>query len=433
MDFLPRELLDTIFKQLAVYDFPVSARFPVIDTKSRRAILSARLVHSCFRDSRTLCNLFVTVLEETPFLWHGNHMPRLREVSESEYAGRMTTLSLCGMNLRPNQRIDATGQSPPSAHPVGSWIPNETATMLKRFLLLKHLRYYPLSPKCLREPWPNSEPRSDARVSVRYGYPSDDALSFWTRAQQEPDWIFGNTMTNIVSATPVLDSLTFPLFGNRTSYCGIQAASAYFPLSLKRLSVSLTDRFHDAALFDPWLRALKNLTFLEVAISRNPESLGPWNSFANCRQLTARNALAPRDQLPGLEEFRLMSDNQNCFSENDLLFGLGLFPHLQKLGLAHILIKSPTNNALSWQSFLKQLVPKGLQRLWLLDPRHLWTEGYMDRAGHYLVKRYEDDDTWIAAAQEARLIDTESLWIQGEEPPKRRDFDYPGFARFEKF
>lgn len=127
-----------------------------------------------------------------------------------------------------------------------------------------------------------------------------------------------------------------------------------------------------------------------------------------------------------------MSDNQNCFSESDLLVGLSLFPNLRKLGLAHVLIKSQSNNAASWDSFVRRLIPRGLERLWLIDPRNLWTNTPMGQAGYYMMSKYWGQDSFRAAAREVRLVDTESLWVENAEPPKRRDFDYPGFAMFEQ-
>ena len=237
-------------------------------------------------------------------------------------------------------------------------------------------------------------------------------------------------MLDVGDAGLVLDSVSFPLFGNRASYCGIRVPVV--PRALKRLSISLTDRFHDGPIFESWLVTLKHLTFLEIAVSRSPESLGPWDSFASCRQLADTDKVTANDQLLRLEEFRLMSDNQNCFSERDLLLGLEMFPNLRKLGLAHILIKTQNNNAASWASFVKRLVPRALERLWLLDPRNLWTNEYTGQAEQYVMSKYWGDDSFRAAAQEVRLIDTESLWVQDKEPPKRRDFDYPGFAIFEQ-
>ncbi|KAF2628984.1 hypothetical protein BU25DRAFT_25050 [Macroventuria anomochaeta] len=429
MDTLPRELLDVVLEQLAAYSFPESARFSVLDDASRQGILTARLVGRCFRDSKTLNELFVAVLEETPFTWYRNQMPTLVEVSRSKMASRMTTLSLCGMNLQPWQH-DASSDLQ-SDRPVIAPLPKDLSTVLRRFVHVKHLRYYPISPKCFHKIWPGGVCGLDDGPAPKWGYPPDDVgVHSWLCRQQEPTWICGNTMTDVVEAGLALDSVTFPLFGNRSSYCGVEVAAAYFPPALKRLTISLTDRFHDVALFEPWLRTLESLTFLEIAISRNPESLRPWNSFASCRRLTDTNAPSANYQLSRLEEFRLMSDNQNCFSESDLLVGLDLFPNLRKLGLAHILIKSQLNNAASWNSFVKRLIPRGLERLWLLDPRDVWTDGIQGEPGHYVMEKYWGDDSFRAAAHDVRLVDTKSLWVENQEPPKRRNFDYPGFAIF---
>ncbi|KAF9693198.1 hypothetical protein EKO04_008732 [Ascochyta lentis] len=437
MDSLPQELLDAILEQLAAYNFPSSARFSVLDDVSRQAILDARLVRRCFRYSSTLTNLFIAVMEETPFLWHGNQMPRLLELAKSEYAGRIRTLSLSSTNLKPwqhNSFVSAADQSTrPRPRVRAALVPKDLTTALRHFVHVKHLRYYPISPRCFQEAWPGNKSRFNIRPTLRYGYPQDNRnVLSWLHRQQEPTWIHGNALSDLLKAGLALESLTFPLFGNRASYCGVQITAAHFPPTLKRLSISLTDRFHDVAIFEPWLSALKNLTFLEVAISRSPESLGPWNSFANCRRLTNTDTPTANDQLFRLEEFRLMSDNQNCFSEHDLLSGLNLFPNLRKLGFAHILIKSQMNNAVSWNSFVKRIIPRSLQQLWLLDPRDLWTDGHMGGLGHYLMRKYRGDESFRAAAQESRLIDTESLWAQDRIPAKMRDFDYPGFAIFEQ-
>jgi hypothetical protein len=56
----------------------------------------------------------------------------------------------------------------------------------------------------------------------------------------------------------------------------------------------------------------------------------------------------------------------------------------------------------------------------------------MGQAGHFLMQRYCGDDSFKAAAQEVRLIDIGPLWEQGLIPPKRKDFDYPGFTIFEQ-
>lgn len=240
-------------------------------------------------------------------------------------------------------------------------------------------------------------------------------------------------MNDVVKACVALESVAFPLFGNRASYCAIQATEAYFPAALKRLTISLTRRFEHVPLFEPWLESLRDLTFLEVAVSRNPLDFSPRGSFRSCQQLTGVEAstLTSRNQLPRLGEFRLMSDNQTCFSERDLPLALALFPNLQKLGLAHILIKSELNNANSWKSFLVRLAPKALHRLWLLDPRNLWYKG-IGRDGHYVMEKYKMADGFRAAARDVRLMDTNSLWMQDSEPPRGRNFDYPGFTIFEQ-
>lgn len=430
MQTLPRELLDEVIQQLAEHAFPNSARFPVLTAVSRQAILSARLVGRGFRDSTKLKELFIVVLEETPFMWHRYRMPQLIKVSRSDLAGEMKTLTLCGMSLDSWHEDEVPAVQ--SDRRETRRFPRDLMPVLQRFVHVKHLRYYAISPKCFQD-WPGRKPRVGTGPVAQWGYLADDAMvQSWLQEQEDPSWVYIDTMMGVVDAGLALESVTFPLYGNRASYCGIQVTSAYFPSALKRLTISLTDRLHDSAIFEPWLGALRSLTFLEVAISRNPNSLGPWNSFANCRRLTDVERIDSCHELPMLEEIRLMTDNQICFSERDLLQGLNLFPRLRKLGLAHTLIKSQLNNADSWGSFIRRLVARELERLWLLDPRNLWTDWSIDRAGHYKMKKYRLDDDLRAVAGEVRLIDTNSLWAENTEPVKRRDFKYPGFAVFEQ-
>jgi hypothetical protein len=430
MDTLPQELLDAVLGHLAAHNFPFSARFAVLDDASRRAVLTARLVARCFCDSKMLKVLFVAVLEETPFHWRGNQMPWLVELSRSKFASQMSTLSLCGMdsdpwNLDKNVLLGF-------GRPVKAMFRTDLPSVLRRFACVKHLRYYTISPKCLGGVFWGHTPVNYLDPNPRFGYPADEEnVHSWLFQQQDPSWICGSTMDDVVNAGLALESITFPLFGNRASYCAIQVTNAYFPTALKRLTISLTERFEAVPLFVPWLKSLRNLTFLEMTVSRHPLSLRPWGSFASCLQLTNVEAPTSRDQLPRLEEFRLMSDNQNCFSERDLLLALALFPKLRKLGLAHVLIKSQLNNANSWESFLAQLIPKNLDRLWLLDPRNLWIKG-SGQDGRYVMEKYRIDRSFRAAARDVRLMDTNSLWLPDSEPPKKRDFDYPGFAIFEQ-
>jgi hypothetical protein len=67
MDTIPVELHDEILRHLGEWDSPVTARYPTLTPLSRRSVLNVRLVRHCFRDSKTLTALFLTLLEESPF------------------------------------------------------------------------------------------------------------------------------------------------------------------------------------------------------------------------------------------------------------------------------------------------------------------------------------------------------------------------------
>ena len=125
-----------------------------------------------------------------------------------------------------------------------------------------------------------------------------------------------------------------------------------------------------------------------------------------------------------VKEFSLMADNQYRSAENDFLIALAMFPNLRKLSLAHMLLVEGR-----WGSLLSKLWQWKLEQLWLINPRHISLDV---ASGKYLTEKYEGGEGMAAAAEQVRLIDTESLWTAVDEPPRMRDFEYPGFALFER-
>lgn len=182
MDTLPREILDAVIQELADYEFPDSGRFPILDDASRQAILTARLVGRYFRDSKKLNELFVAVLEETPFMWQYDQMPRLVGVSRWKMANQMRTLTLCGMSLEPwyVEKISI----PRSERHVSRASPRDLTSVLRRFIGVKHFRYYPVSPKCFHEAWPGRKSRFGLSPLAQRGYPPDDVVTHSWLIQQ---------------------------------------------------------------------------------------------------------------------------------------------------------------------------------------------------------------------------------------------------------
>lgn len=133
----------------AVKDFPFSARFAVLDKATRQAIRTTRQVARCFRDSKIVGDLFVTVLEETPFRSYGNQKPRLVEVSRSKHVGRMLTLSPCVMNFDPwdyDRNLELK-----FGHSMVLSARTDLTNVFRRLALVKRPRYYTMSLNILRE------------------------------------------------------------------------------------------------------------------------------------------------------------------------------------------------------------------------------------------------------------------------------------------
>ncbi|KAF2127600.1 hypothetical protein P153DRAFT_387342 [Dothidotthia symphoricarpi CBS 119687] len=446
MNALPQELIDVVFASLLEYDFPITSRFAILSTTSRSTILSARQVQRRFFSSKTLQALFVSVLEDTPFVWYAHRIPKLEEISRSAYAERMKTLSICGMDFDLAGNIVSI---PGKGAQVwrdrfdkdsGCCLAKYFGEILQRFPQLRHLRYYPMSPKCVDGSWADRTvsvaPRAvsmtrsaDFEPSISGYPPLVEAERTWRDAHAENGWLFNNVLHGASESGLPIESLTIPLFGNRAFYFAIPDEIWSFSKTITRLSLTLTS-YGAARPLPRWLHVMTNLEFLEIALSRTPNDIWERSPFYHNHPLLPGDNVRADNiklRLPKVREFRLMSDNQRSFSEHQLLLTLILFPNLRRLGFAHILISEG-----SWSGLLSQIESINLERLWLLDPRHIYTDGFGGPAGDFLMLKYEEDQYLRSAAQEVHLIDSESLWTADEPPPKTRDFEYPGFAIFEQ-
>jgi hypothetical protein len=102
MHNIPLEILESILNNLLEYTHQNNERFSTLTPTSKRSILSARAVWGAYRTYYPLRQLFVRVLEETPFVVSGPLDERgwisgLDALSLSEYARDLTTLSFCPM------------------------------------------------------------------------------------------------------------------------------------------------------------------------------------------------------------------------------------------------------------------------------------------------------------------------------------------------
>jgi hypothetical protein len=97
-----------------------------------------------------------------------------------------------------------------------------------------------------------------------------------------------------------------------------------------------------------------------------------------------------------VQEFRLMANDQYCFAEDDILMALTMFPKLKKLGLAHMLLVEGR-----WESLMVRVGPWDLERLGLMDPRHV---SLNVASGKYSMDKYEVVRRWRARQER-------SVWL----------------------
>jgi hypothetical protein len=146
MNNIPLEILNCILSRLAEYTSLNTDRFQTLTPASKRGILSARVVWSAYCHENPLRQLFVAILEEVPFTISSRHDPRgftsrLKELSRSEYATGLTTLSFCPMVYDQSLKPKLWEQDTQKALVIA----------VKRFLNVEHVRYHTLPPKFC--PW----------------------------------------------------------------------------------------------------------------------------------------------------------------------------------------------------------------------------------------------------------------------------------------
>jgi hypothetical protein len=240
MHNIPLETLESILSNLLEYTYQNNERFPTLTPNSRRGILSARAVWGAFRVYKPLRQLFVGVLEETPFVVTDGKDERgcisgLDALSRSEYACDVTTLSFCPMVF--NGQLQAA-----------EWPPNTFETLfvaVARFPILKHVRYYTLPPTNMKGRWVNDSERDmyvwnppTNEISGEVEPTFQRSLRPKTQAAQ----YFGRLQDCFGSGR--LETFTMPCCGNISSFCAIPWShmtndNPIFPVSLRRVSINL--------------------------------------------------------------------------------------------------------------------------------------------------------------------------------------------------
>jgi hypothetical protein len=437
MDTLPQELLDEIFRAFFVFEKDITARIATFPAEDRQAILNCRLVQRRWRDSLILERLFVNILEETPFVWHSHRIPKLEDIGDTKYGNWMSCLSLCGMDMELISRGSHEGwKLERNEIDKENSITEYLVHLLRRFSWVEHLRYYPISPKCLDGTWPEGKVSKCCDNSFeRLGYPAPaEGENLWRGVECDNHWIYERLFEGVADLW--LESIEMPLFGNRAGCCAVPMPfNRSIPQALRRLSLTVKRMLVGGPLYW-WLSQLSKLEVLDISISPDPGC----GSFLPPREiylLLDQNWMQdqPLPKLPALAEFRLMSHNRCSFSVSEICKFLDLCPNLSKLGFAHVMLADGT-----WKELLRRLEPLDLESLYLLSPRNINTLNVTTMSLHggpvpvtepiWPSVKYEADQYLENAAQEVKLIHTESPTEPNGRPKKTLNFEYPGFAIF---
>jgi hypothetical protein len=155
MSNLPLEIFEQIVLDLVEYTQPTIKRFSSLTPTLRRSILSVRAVWSHYRHQDPLRRLFLSAIEEVPFMFRdpsygAGGMSGLTELSRSHYARFVTTLSLCPMDYFMRQ-YDPTWLINPF------FLLNQFYLIISRFPRLEHVRLHIMPARNIQGEWTSSE------------------------------------------------------------------------------------------------------------------------------------------------------------------------------------------------------------------------------------------------------------------------------------
>lgn len=308
--------------------------------------------------------------------------------------------------------------------------------LLQHFRGLRWLRYHTIHPKCLDGSWPNWTVSSedDLHLGEIRVLPVASEEHSWAGIQMDNKRIFRRIIDAIHEADIWLQGFEMPLIGNRASY-GAVASNAVvlnFGATLTYLSMSITDMYEGELRF--WVGYLDCLEVLDLSFSTLMDRRLMWQGFRPWQNPPFRLM----DPVPNLEdvqlltlkELRLSADNRYVFTASDINKFLSCFPNLSKLGFAHIQLAYST-----WGEILESLATLNVETLWLMNPRNVVIPPAIpgQRRALWSAVEYQEDQYLSGAAKEVKLMHAESPPIGADGVPERRlDFEYPGFAIFDR-
>jgi hypothetical protein len=221
-----------------------------------------------------------------------------------------------------------------------TWLPQ----LLAHLPNIKHLRFYPLSPDFFEANKPELlkyEWATPAEVMEWDANPPAPVQLMREAMDADTSWKLERLVQYMGDVDIPISRITMPLSGNQSSSFGMNVIWKPTFSTLTHVSVNLAGM--SSRTLGAWLEGLKNLEFLDLALSSyqdDEHAFVPvgriqkwtwwWPEYFDNPDFHAR--------LPKVREFRLMADNQYCFAEKDILLVLGIFPNLKELDLAHILL-----------------------------------------------------------------------------------------------
>ncbi|KAL5449727.1 hypothetical protein PMIN07_000420 [Paraphaeosphaeria minitans] len=428
MDKMPVEMLENTLQHLLVYHHPVTERFATITPESRRDILNARLVCRAFSESRPLQDAFVKTLEETPLFRKGFRMDPMRNIAVSDYAGKMTMMTLPAFFTR---RTDASYSD----------LTRGIYRLLDWFPKVQHLRLQYTDDVVTEDQdalYPNELTFSNSRRQHTVQLTE-------THARLRRGHV--NILLSLCGRKLNLNTVELPLEGFGASSCLLQLYGYNLWMmakSLERLSINVAYQMHKAVL-DRELISLQNLEWLDIGLSKCAAGDIPLTGnkilVSSRRTGVGLPGRPPRPTLgrasfttlPKLKTFRFRASFDCFFDAANILEAIDRFPNLQVVGLSHVLLEV---GATTWSTLLAEFQRRNLT-VQLIYP------GYQrDSQGQIRGDGLGESDSLRESAVkgihvkqfggevEVLPIECEASWMQ-HRLSSGQDTQAPGFAIFD--
>ncbi|KAF2491250.1 hypothetical protein BU16DRAFT_543485 [Lophium mytilinum] len=400
----PRETMQANIEKWTIPEANIHERLLLLSEASKQAICKARANYKGMGD--ILNEPFIKVLEQKLFYTTPYSLDILRQISESIFAGRITTLSFCGLQFATDAKTPShwynglftkedkqdlkkkdwkecrlRGQEQAKLQNTVQYV-EDLRTVLAKFTNLKHIRYFPTSPDRVGGGWVNMRVLnidkywigSSIGETSRVMWVRDDNYLYSTRNGDLKD-----LFAALHGAGTKLESFTTPSFGNQAGWETIgegrlevvdlkHFAIVFQDLKELRLNLRSSDclnRGHDMRKI---LRECPRLEILELSFFADDDSEDP-EIF---RPLNVGGVGLGAVPLPHLQELRLAFDAGIRTAKENILEllkspGAGL-RSVRKLGLAYITLDGD-----DWDELLLELSTLlKLEDLWLISPRKGW-------------------------------------------------------------